>query len=107
MAAGQQNWLIEILLPATFNDGRPLPPDMLGRIRGDLVERFGGLTAFTRSPAEGVWVDEGAAHHDDIIVLEIMTEEVDRTWWRAWRDRMEAQLDQEEIVVRARKIERL
>jgi hypothetical protein len=52
-------------------------------------------------------VDEGAAHHDDIIVLEIMTEEVDRTWWRAWRDRMEAQLGQDEIVVRARTIERL
>jgi hypothetical protein len=107
MTERAQNWLIEILLPATFNDGRPIPPDMLGRIRTDLVERFGGLTAFTRSPAEGVWVDGGAARRDDIVVLEIMTQEVNRTWWLAWRKRMEAQLGQDEIVVRAREIERL
>ena len=107
MAERAKTWLIEILLPATFNDGGPVPPDMLGRIRSDLVERFGGLTAFTRSPAEGVWVDEGAARHDDIIVLEVMTQGVDRTWWRAWRKCMEAQLGQDEIVVRAREIERL
>jgi hypothetical protein len=100
-------WLVEILLPIAYNDGAPIPGSVLEEIRGDLVDRFGGLTAFTRNPAEGIWMSGDVAHRDDVVVLEIMVEDMDRRWWKAWRSRAEELLRQDEIVVRARPIERL
>ncbi len=47
--------LVQILLPLADNRGRPFPAAMLGDVRRELTERFGGLTAFTRAPAEGFW----------------------------------------------------
>ena len=51
-------YLIEILLPLTGNDGKPFPQARFAEVGGEVVERFGGLTAFTRAPAEGVWAGE-------------------------------------------------
>ena len=102
-----QHWLVQILLPLAYNDGTPISDDVLGEIRQQLVERFGGLTAFTRSPAKGVWKTETGAKHDDVVVLDLMARALERDWWRAWRKRIEALLEQEEIVVRATRIERV
>jgi hypothetical protein len=103
----KQYWLVEILLPITHNDGSPVADDVLHGIHQQLVSRFGGLTAFTRSPAEGIWRSDEGASHDDIVVLEVMSERLDRGWWREWRERLEALLQQKEIVIRALPIERL
>jgi hypothetical protein len=47
--------LVEILLPLNDNRGRPFAPEKYPAVRQHLTERFGGLTAFTRSPAQGGW----------------------------------------------------
>ncbi len=47
--------LVQILLPLYDNAGAPLPRALYDRVREELSRRFGGLTAFTRSPAEGLW----------------------------------------------------
>jgi len=100
-------WLVEILLPLDDNDGRPFGHEAFARVREELVARFGGLTAFTRSPAEGVW-DEGAGRsRDEIVIFEVMAEELDRPWWRDYREALERRFRQQEIVVRARAVERL
>ena len=52
-------------------------------------------------------MDEGAVDHDDIVVIEVMTDDLDSTWWAAFRSELEERLDQEEIVIRATAIERL
>jgi hypothetical protein len=41
---------------------------------------------------------------DDIAVIEIMTGELDRPFWRSLRERLEDELSQEEIVIRAQEI---
>jgi hypothetical protein len=46
--------LVEIFLPLSSNEGTPLPSDEFGRVREQLIERWGGVTAFTRTPAKGV-----------------------------------------------------
>jgi hypothetical protein len=53
--------LVQILLPLFDNDGVSLPRQLFARVRDELTEKFGGLTAFTRSPAEGVWRPERRA----------------------------------------------
>ena len=100
--------LIEILLPIADNEGKPFPPDLRAAVRDELVEHFGGVTAFTRSPAEGLWKEgEGAPDRDDIVILEVMAERLDRGWWGRYRNALERRFRQDVIVVRAREVELL
>ena len=99
--------VIEILLPLRRNDGSPQPDGLFGKVRRELVEKFGGLTAFTRSPAEGLWEDGEGLEQDEIVIFEVMAEDLDRGWWGEFRARLERDLDQEEVVIRAMAAERL
>ena len=93
--------LVELLLPLNDNSGRPFAAEKYAAIRQHLTERFGGLTAFTRSPAQGTTTGGGKTVHDDIIVFEVMTETLDVPWWRNYRRQLEREFRQDEIVVRA------
>ena len=100
--------LIQLLLPLRANDGSPYPRDVFDRVRSDLTERFGGVTAYLRAPAVGAWKeDETSVSHDDVVTIEVMTDELDRPWWSDWRTRLEQAMGQKEIVIRASVIERL
>ena len=92
--------LVQILLPLYDNAGAPLPPELYRQVRRELTDRFGGLTAFTRAPAEGHWRDEGETKRDDIVVFEVMAERLDESWWSAYRGELEGRFRQEAIVVR-------
>lgn len=65
--------LVQILLPVRDNHGRKFKPILYAKIHKQLVKRFGGLTAHTRSPARGLWNSEGSTKRDDMIILEVMT----------------------------------
>lgn len=99
--------LVQLLLPLRDPDGKPFPRSQYRKIREVLTERFGGLTAYTRAPAEGLWDEGDQLWIDDIVVYEVMVPELDRAWWRTYRDSLEEAFDQEELVVRAQAIERL
>ena len=99
--------LVQLLLPLKDPDGKPFPRSHYRRIREVLTERFGGLTAYTRAPAEGLWDVGDELEHDDIVVYEVMVPELDRAWWGDYRASLERQFDQDELVVRAQVIERL
>ncbi len=98
--------LVQILLPTTDNSGVELKP-LHQDVRHELTEHFGGLTAYSRSPADGIWKDSqaaGAAHHDQIIVYEVMTEALDVRWWHDYRKSLETRFRQMEVVVREQPI---
>lgn len=95
-------FVIEILLPLHDNQGQPFPQALFTAVRTELAKRFGGVTAFTRSPAVGVWKDDdGVARHDEIVVFEVMSEHLDTVWWRDYRSHLERTFKQEEILIRA------
>jgi hypothetical protein len=98
--------LVQILLPVADNQGRPFPGDLYGRVRRELTERFGGLTAFTRAPAEGLWKDEAdRTQRDAIVVFEVMAPDpLDEGWWSTYRSELERVFQQEAIIVRAHPI---
>ena len=96
--------LVQILLPTRDNRGRKFKTVIFGRIREELVGRFGGLTAYSRSPARGVWRSGQTTKLDDIVVIEIMTPELRRSWWKKYRRKLERALRQDEIVVRVQAI---
>lgn len=93
--------LIQILLPLQDNSGRSFPADAYRQVRHELTERFGGLTAFTRAPAEGLWQEADRTSRDEIVVFEVMVEALDPGWWHGYRRQLEALFRQDVIVIRA------
>ena len=100
--------LVQLLLPLYDNDGRPFPSSHFAEVRTGLMEQFGGLTAYSRAPAEGEWSEaDGRATRDDIVVYEVMVDHLDREWWGRFRAELELRFAQQELVARAMPVERL
>lgn len=101
--------LVQLLLPLFDNDGRRLPENTFRSVRDELTARFGGLTAYTRAPASGLWQDDddGSTTRDEIVVYEVMVDELDRAWWARYRETLERTFRQKELVVRAQSTELL
>lgn len=100
--------LVQILLPLYDNEGRAFGAGDFDRVRNELAERFGGVTAFRRSPAEGLWKDEGGGvARDRVVVFEVMADALEREWWAGYRAELERRFRQEKIVVRATEFEEL
>jgi hypothetical protein len=101
-------YLIQILVPLYDNQGDAFARAALDRVRDELAGRFGGVTAHLRSPARGVWKEDGGAEaHDDVVTFEVMVERLDRAWWAEYRRELEQRFQQEEMVVRALPFERI
>ena len=101
--------LIEIFIPLTKGDGSAVTEEAFANLRTLLTDKFGGVTEFSRSPAHGAWKEGASAptERDEIVVVEVMTESLNRGWWQDLRKRLEGELGQDEIVIRAHSIERL
>lgn len=84
---------IEVFLPLKTRSGAAIGENILEGIVGGLADRFGGVAAFTRSPAEGLWKDGNSIQKDQIIIIEVMLETVDDLWWRDYRSWLEAQFE--------------
>jgi hypothetical protein len=100
--------LVQVLLPMYDNHGAQLPADLHHAVRDELTERFGGLTAYTRAPAEGSWKENGSqTSRDDIVVYEVMTGHLDANWWAHYRRDLEQRFRQQQVIVRAQSIQLL
>jgi hypothetical protein len=100
-------YLLQILLPLYDNQGQRFSSDAYSEVRSKLVDMFGGLTSYTRAPAEGVWESGTSVKRDDVIVVEVMVGSLDRSWWGAYREDLERAFRQEQIVIRAQAYEPL
>ena len=100
-------YLVQVLLPVYDNDGDRFPVDHYDEVRVRLTDLFGGLTAYTRAPAEGLWNTGGTVKRDDIVVIEVMAPSLDRAFWADYRRELEERFHQDEIVIRAQTYEAL
>lgn len=101
-------YLIQLLLPLYDNDKQPFERAAFDRVRNEMAERFGGVTAFRRSPAEGLWKEsEGEISRDELVTFEVMAEHLDRKWWEQYRRELEKRFRQEEVLIRALSVEQL
>ena len=95
-------YLVQLLIPLFDNDGHAFESSDYVRLRSGLADRFGGVTAYTRAPARGVWKgDSGETTRDDIVIFEVMTADLDRVWWKEFRQHLEARFRQDTLIVRA------
>ncbi|MHB9009459.1 MAG: hypothetical protein ACYDC1_21315, partial [Limisphaerales bacterium] len=77
------------------------------RVKTELTEQCGGLTSYTRAPAEGVWTNGSKTKREDIVVYEVMANSTKPDWWRLYRRKLEKRFQQQTVVIRAQTIQRL
>ena len=98
--------LVQLLLPLYDNAGQRFDETPFAAIREELTRRFGGVTAYMRSPATGLWKkDSGDVDRDEVVTVEVMVDRLDPDWWRSYCRRLAASFGQEALVVRAIAIE--
>jgi hypothetical protein len=98
--------LIQLLLPVTTATSDPDADERVRQTRRELVDAFGGITAYLRTPAQGVWTSpQGDRESDAVVMVEIVTGHFDRTWWQPYAAALAARFDQEVIHVRALAVE--
>jgi hypothetical protein len=101
-------YLVQLLLPIYDNDKRAFPRAYFDQVRHELTHRFGGITSFVRSPAEGLWKEsEHEVTRDDVVMFEVMAEYLDDGWWKRYRQKLETSFRQDNIVVRALEVTKL
>lgn len=101
-------FLIQLLLPLHDNAGKPFPREFFEEVRRVLTERFGGVTAYQRSPAIGFWKDPGDdVSRDEVVMIEVMGDRLDKQWWTTYRGELETKFRQEELLVRAMEVHKL
>ena len=99
--------LIQLLLPtSSVTPADHLAP--LAQTRRELADRFNGLTAYVRSAAKGLWTaPDGHTEQDDVVMVEVVTDSFDRSWWRTYAVTLAERFGQEVIHVRALPVDML
>jgi hypothetical protein len=101
-------YLVQLLLPAGDPQDDAASEAHVAETRAELVEAFGGLTAYERAPAHGVWrAPGGSVALDTVVMVEVVTRRFDRDWWRTYAERLRRRFRQEAIHVRAMPVELL
>jgi hypothetical protein len=98
--------LVQILLPTRTGTGQPVthalrrtPAGIDGQVRWR-----DKLRPRARSGPVG---QRRRWERDNIAVIEVMTDEIDPPFWQAFRRKLERELAQQEIVIRAQQVNRL
>ena len=81
-------YLVQILLPLTDNSGKRFQVQF-DDLSEDLARSFHGVTAYLRSPAEGIWRDGDRQSEEDIVIFEVMVDQLDLDAWRQRRKDLE------------------
>jgi hypothetical protein len=93
--------MIQLLLPTTgaaSSDGRPLLAET--RREFAIPGRHG------MRPITGLWTAaDGHTDADDVVMVEVVTETFDRTWWRTYAVTLAQRFRQDTIHVRALSVE--
>ena len=99
-------YLIQLLLPTMSPEDVPFAPALFVTTRAELLARFGGLTAYTRSPAKGAWTaPDGQVDRDEVVMVEVVAATWDKGWWGEYTEILRKRFQQDEIHVRALSID--
>ncbi len=88
----------EILLPPRFNDGRPVPEDLIADTLLELRERFGAVSSETQV-IRGLWQQEGQVYRDDLVRIFVDAPDLSesREFFRAFKERAKTRFEQIDI----------
>jgi hypothetical protein len=96
----------EILLPLRFNDGQPVPDDLVADTLLELEQRFGAVSSETQT-IRGLWRYEGESYRDDLIrvFVDVADEAEHRRFFLEFKERLKARFQQIDIWMTTYSIE--
>jgi hypothetical protein len=88
----------EALLPLLFNDGKPVPEDLIADTLLELEQRFGAVSSETQTIC-GRWQHEGVGYRDDLlrIFVDVPDEPEARQFFAEYKERLKARFQQLDI----------
>lgn len=100
--------LVQIFLPLYDNNKQLFAKSLYDDLRNKLKDRFGGITFYRNTPAEGLWKDEaGKTNYDELIIAEVMVKDLDKEWWKQFKRNLTQIFRQDEILIRCVLFEKL
>jgi hypothetical protein len=88
----------EVLLPLRFNDGQPVPDDVVAETLLELEQHFGAVSSETQT-IRGFWRHEGESYRDDLIrvFVDVADEPEHRQFFLEFKERLKVRFGQLEI----------
>lgn len=88
----------ELLLPLRFNDGRPVPDEIVADALIELEQRYGAVSCETQT-IQGRWRHEGQAYRDDLVRLFVDVPDIpsNRQFFIDFKERLKDQFQQVDI----------
>jgi hypothetical protein len=85
----------EVLLPLQLNDGRDVPPELLGDAVLEAVDQF-GAASLENARVLGTWRHGGTTYRDTLsrLTIDVPDTAANRRWMKAFKTRWKAKLDQ-------------
>lgn len=100
--------LVKIYIPLASNSGVAFAPEKFSAVKKELLDQFGGLTAFTQAPADGLWEqNSNSLDHDKIVIFEVLTKTLNPRWWDKYRKKLEQEFSQDSIQIFSQKVRKL
>lgn len=98
----------DIYFPLSFNDGVPVPPLHLKKLKTQLLTFFGGVTDF-KHKNEGLWKVRGTVFRDEVVVLRVLADQSHQTtnFFLNLKKELKTALDQDEILIIERKVKKV
>ncbi len=96
----------EILLPLRFNDGNPVPEDLLADTLLELKEKFGAVSCESQ-PIRGHWMYQGQSYRDELVRLFVDVPDVSehRQFFIAFKEQLKVRFQQLDIWVTSHPLE--
>jgi hypothetical protein len=93
----------EIYLPMKMNDGTPVDPREIQRVKDELFKTFGGYTHLNQQ-SEGAWRMGGVTFRDDVTIVRVIDDASTNFDMPAFRKSIEAALKQEQVLIISREV---
>ena len=88
----------EILLPSQFNDGRPIPQELIADTLSELEQEFGAVSCETQLIL-GLWRREGELYRDSLARVFVDAEDTpqNREFFVQFKERLKKRFQQKDI----------
>ena len=88
----------EILLPSQFNDGRPIPQELVADTLHELERAFGAVSCETQT-IQGLWRHEGELYRDSLARVFVDAEDTpeNRQFFVRLKERLKSRFQQRDI----------
>ena len=98
----------DLFIPLCYNDGTRIEAVKIRVLQARLLEFFDGVTFFPQ-PSQGLWKAAGVTYRDEIVIFRVVSSKIRsaRRFFRQLKEELKVSLQQEEIFIIERDVERL